>query len=213
VTEIVADQGGMNLGVAAVGDDFNFYFGGSTDFLIKEDGELQFNTAGKQHKIVPQTTSFDIVSENQSDAVELWTGSGRTNATLFVEDTESVFSSETDVTTRYDVILRQNNLTPVNGRAIGVIAWQAENSTSVLEDYAIMEGEMSVVTAGSEQGRWRVGVQVNSVAGIVGLELIGVSTAIRFGAFGVTPVVQQVVAGGASVATVITALKNLGWFV
>jgi len=211
ITSIEADQGGMNLGVAAVSDVFDFYFGGGSDLQVKEDGELQFNTAGKQHKIVPQSTSFDIVSENQADEVELWSGSGRTNASVFVGDQESVFATENDVVTKYDITIQQRHTTPAAGRVIGDVSWEAENTSSALTEYATIEGESSVVTAGAEQGRLRFGVQVNSVTGVVGLELIGVSTTLRMGFFGVTPVIQQ--SPAATSAAIITALEALGLFV
>jgi len=212
ITSIEADQGGMNLGVAAVSDVFDFYFGGGSDLQVKEDGELQFNTPGRQHKIVPQATSFDIVSENQADEVELWSGSGRTNASLFVGDGESVFASENDVVTKYDITIQQRHTTPAAGRVIGDVSWEAENTSSALTEYATIEGESSVVTAGAEQGRLRFGVQVNSVTGVVGIELIGVSTALRMGFFGTTPVIQQSVASD-TLANLYTALRNYGWIV
>lgn len=210
-TRIAADQGGMNLGVSAGDDEYDFEFGGVSEFKILEDGEIQFNTVGRQHKIVPQSASLDIVSENQADEINLFTGAVRTNKTLEIGDTESVFLTENDQVNQYRLVIRQEHNTPLAGRAIGNLIWSAENTSSINHDYAIQEAESSGITGGSEQGRWRVGVTVNGSIGVVGMELIGVSTALRMGFFGVTPVVKQNPAVNST--AIHAALQALGFFV
>lgn len=211
-TRIVGDQGGMGLGVAAGDDDFDFFFGGVSEFKILEDGEINFNSVGKRHKIIPQGTSLDINTENQSDNILLKTGGGRTNENLLIGDTDAIFKTENDQIGQYRLVIRQEHNTPAAARPIGNLIWSAENTSSINVDYVTQEGESSVVTGGSEQGRWRVGVMVNGSVGVVGIELIGVSTALRMGIFGVTPVVRQSVASD-TLANLYTALRNYGWIV
>jgi len=94
IAAIWQNTGGMNFQTGNVGDDFDFQFAGGSDLLIKEDGELQFNTVGKQHKIVPNVSSLDIVAENETDSVKLITGTGRDNESLRCGDLSSSFKNE-----------------------------------------------------------------------------------------------------------------------
>ena len=211
---IWATSFGLHFGSAATTKYISFALGGTIQLQLDEDGELLWNNDG--HKIVPQGTSFQILSANSGDTIQFWNGTGRSNATLQISDTTTTWLTKTADVQAVLLQLIQNNNTPADGRTLGNIDFIAENSSSVDEIYGRISVSSQDITAATEDGLMQFGVMSGGVL-VVPIQFEGNNDATSdggaLGFFGVTPVARQVVAGGASVATVITALKNLGLFI
>ena len=213
VTQIRGDQGGMNLGVAASNDAFDFFFGGSSKFSLIEDGEMNWVTDG--HKIVPQATSLDIVAGG-SGAVELWPGSSRSNEGLIVQDANSIFKNSTSGSA-YQLLIQYSNATTTGQPAIGNIGFQAEDSANVQSAYAGIVTAIDDDTSTSRDGRMQLVVANGHGAAARGvtqitpvIDIQGGNGSEKLGFFGATPVVQQTIPAGATLSQVVTALRNLG---
>ncbi|MDC3257185.1 hypothetical protein OAU44_00255 [bacterium] len=210
---IVGDSGGIQYNVPT-GDYHKFMINGQEEGINIGEDEIEFGHSGRQHKITVNGTAIQVISENQTDSVELTTGSSRTNPTLDINNETATFKTQTDEAQNYKLQITQNHNTPFNTRTIGDIEFLAENTSSVDTVYAIISSSSQNVTNGSENGLLQLGVVSNGGAyALSGMDIEGSSTGLKIGFFGESPVVQQSVSNSASVATVITALKNLGLFV
>ena len=210
---IVGDSGGIQYNVPT-GDYHKFMINGQEEGINIGEDEIEFGHSGRQHKITVNGTAIQVISENQSDSVELITGSSRSNPTLDLNNETATFKTQTNEAQNYKLQITQNHDTPFNTRTIGDIEFLAENTSSVDTVYAIISSSSQNVTNGSENGLLQLGVVSNGGAyALSGMDIEGSSVGLKIGFFGESPVVQQSVASFASVATVITALKNLGLFV
>ena len=221
ITRIVADTGGMNLGVAATNDAFDFFFGGVRHLSILEDGELQWRSSGKLHKIVPQPGSLDIVAELESNSVKLITGTGRTNENVLVQDLNVIIENETTDTVPMDLLLRYSNATTTGQPAIGNIGAEAEDSANVFSAYAAIVTAIENDLSTSRDGRMQLVVAQNNAAASRGMgQLSGIGFDIQGGAalkiafFGVTPVIRPDITGSrggnVALADLLTSLDGLG---
>lgn len=154
---ILADGGGMNY-LALNSGTHDFYIDGNARIRFTEDGEINWLESGRLHAIIPQALSLDIVVQNQTDSVELWTGAGRTNETLRVSDQATVWLTETDTVQAVLLQLIQNHNTPADFRTIGNIDFMAENSVSVNQIYARISASSQDVTDATEDGLLQLGV-------------------------------------------------------
>jgi len=217
-SQITADPGGMNFGVAAADDRFEFWNGGVAQFAILEDGELNFLASGKLHKIIPQPSSLDIVAELESNSVKLITGTGRTNENVQVNDLNVIFKTETTDTQPFELLMRYSNPTTSGQPAIGNIGAEAEDSANVFSAYAAVVTAIENDLSTSRDGRMQLVVAQNNSAASRGMgQLSGIGFDIQGGAalkiafFGVTPVTRR--SPSATSAAIITALEQLGLFV
>lgn len=208
---ILADSGGMNYLSLSTGSH-DFYMDGNARIRFTEDGEIEWLQSGRQHSIVPQATSLNIIAQNETDSIELWTGSGRTNETLRVSDVATVWLTETDDTQAVLLQLIQNHNTPADFRTIGNIDFMAENSSSVDEIYGRISVSSQDVSAGTEDGLLQLGVMsAGTLVSAIDMEG-GTSDAngSKIGFFGETPVVQQVLSATPTAAQISAVLEALG---
>ena len=218
IAAIWQNTGGMNFQTGNVNDDFDFQFAGGSDLLIKEDGELQFNTVGKQHKIVPNTSSLDLVAELETDSVKLIPGTGRVNEALRCGDLSASFKNEpTD--SAYEMFVENTVAITTGQPAIGGIGFRADNVANNARAYAGMVGAIEDDTTASRDGRMQLVVANNdgetaqTLGGLTGIGFdIQGGVALKIGFFGVTPVVKQSVASD-TLANLYTALRNYGLIV
>tara|TARA_R110000824_G_scaffold320473_2_gene507460 strand:+ start:3108 stop:4913 length:1806 start_codon:yes stop_codon:yes gene_type:complete len=211
---IIGTTGGIEYNVPS-GDKHKFLIAGQEEGINIDEDEIEFAKSGRQHRISVNGSAIQIVAQNQSDSVELTTGTSRTNPTIDVNDTTTTFRTTTTETTDYRIQIIQNNNTPANFRTISNIDFMAENSSSVDTEYARISASSNNITNGAEDGLLQLGV-VSDGTLVSGIDIEGGtsgSSGAKIGFFGESPVVQQTVSSSASVATVITALKNLGLFV
>ncbi len=215
-TQIEGDQGGMNLGVALSSKAFGFFFGGVEHLSILEDGEINWKASGKQHKIVPQSLSLDIVAESESDNINLITGSGRDNETLRVGDLTASFKNEPPDSV-YELYV-QNTVAITTGQpAIGAMGFVADNVANNARAYAGMVGAIEDDTTAGRDGRMQLVVANNdgdtaqTIGGLtgIGFDIQSDAGTMKIGFFGVTPVVKQNIVTE-NLANLYTALKNYG---
>lgn len=174
---IVADAGGIIYNVPS-GDVHTFQIAGNDSVIIDED-EIRFTT-GRAHKIVAGPTAIQIISENLTDDIQLFTGAARSNVTVLIEDLKTSFFTDNTETVAYALQIVQNNDTPVDLRTIGNIDFIAEDSTSIDTIYARISASSQDVTNTSEDGLLQLGVvkagvltagiDIESVAGVVELD-------------------------------------------
>ncbi len=172
---------------------------------------------------MPQAAGFQFISSNTNDTIQFWNGTARSNATIQVQNLLTLLRTTSAATAGYQLFFRYDQGTTTGQPDIGTLAWEAEDSLNNFKPYAMITAQIEDDTSTSRDASLFLGVASESNAAVsnplnlpVGIQIQGGGTGavgVKIGAFGVTPVIQQVVAGGASVATVITALKNLGWFV
>ena len=209
---IVSDAGGMILNVPA-GDIFTFQLAGNDNIIFDED-EIRFQS-GRAHKIVAGPTAIQIISENLTDDIQLFTGASRSNVTVLVEDLKTSFFTDNTETVAYALQIVQNNDTPAVFRTIANIDLIAENSISVDTIYARISASSQNVTSTTERGLLQLGV-VSGGTLIAGIDIEGSASSgandALIGFFGETPVVQQSVASD-TLANLYTALRNLGLIV
>ena len=209
---IYHDSTNMTFNVPT-GDGFSWYVNGSSIWTMETDGTLQCNISGKLHRIDVQATSLQLLTESTTDQVELWTGTSRSNATFTVDDIGIEFLTTTTSISTLTFDMIQNNDTPAIGRVISLIRGIAENSVSTNIAYANIEfGCSSVagsITSTTENGYLDFYLKSNG-SDLTFLQLEGSSSGRKIGFFGVAPVVQQTVPVGATLAQVVTALRNLG---
>jgi len=212
--QIISDTGGMVFNVPA-GDRYEFNISGSPNGITIEEDRIEFLTTGRQHRIDVTGTSINILSENITDSVEIWTGTGRTNATIDVNSTTTTFLTQTSDVQAVLIQLIQNNNTPADFRTIGNIDFMAENSASSNEIYARVSASSQDVTSATEDGLLQLGV-ISGGTLVSGIDIEGSSSGgandALIGFFGESPVVQQNVASD-TLANLYTALRNLGLIV
>jgi hypothetical protein len=212
--QIISDAGGMIFNTPA-GDRYEFNISGSPNGIAIEEDRIEFLTSGRQHRIDATGTSINILSENTGDSVEIWTGTGRTNATIDINSTTTTFLTQTSDVQAVLIQLIQNNNTPADFRTIGNIDFMAENSASSNEIYARVSASSQDVTSGTEDGLLQLGV-ISGGTLVSGIDIEGSSSSgsndALIGFFGETPVVQQSVASD-TLANLYTALRNLGLIV
>jgi len=210
--QIIADGGGMIFNTPA-GDRYEFNISGSPNGIAIEEDRIEFLTSGRQHRIDATGSSINILSENISDSVEIWTGTGRTNVTIDINSAATTFLTQTSDVQAVLIQLIQNNNTPFNFRTIANIDFMAENSVSSNEIYARVSASSQNVTSGIENGLLQLGVVSGGVL-ISGIDIEGsgsggVNDAL-IGFFGEPPVVQQQLDSNPSNTEISTALRNLG---
>jgi len=216
VNEIYATATGTVINTPD-GDALRHSIDGSTNITFDED-EIVFRS-GRAHKISATLTSLQLISDLETEPVEIWTGSSRTNATITVNNTTTTWLSEATDVADVRIQLIQNNDTPVNDRTLANIDFMAENSASSNEIYARVSASSKVVTSGDEDGLIQLGVMSGGTL-VAGLDIEGSSNGgtndALIGFFGVTPVAQQIISGGNALAR-LTAIENglaaLGLFV
>ena len=216
-TQIRGDQGGMNLGVAALSDAFDLFFAGSTNLRFEED-RIQFSKTGRLHRIDANGPDITILSELETDSVNLTTGTGRTNETVNVTDLFTFFKNETTDTTPYEIVVRYNNGTTIGQPAIGNLGFEAEDSGNTFRSYAGIVTAIDDDTSTNRDGRMQLVVAdgnstAQSTTGAltgIGLDIRGGSGTLKMGFFGATPVAQPNPA--VSAAAIHAALVSLGIF-
>lgn len=195
------------------GYNFAYYSAGSKILTLEDDGTLQWNIAGKSHRIDVQATAMQILTEATTDLVEFWTGTSRSNATMAINDAGVDFLTTTSSTLAITFDLIQNNDIPALGRQISIFRGVAENSASVDTAYTTIEfgceSAAGSITSTTENGYMDFYLKSAGADQTV-LYLGGSSSGRKIAFFGVTPVVQQTVPVGATLAQVVTALRNLG---
>ena len=212
--QIISDAGGMIFNTPA-DDRYEFNISGSPNGIAIEEDRIEFLTSGRQHRIDVTGTSINILSQNITDSVEIWTGTTRTNETVDFNSETTTFLTQTDDVQAVLIQLIQNNNTPADFRTIGNIDFMAENSASSDEIYARVSASSQNTTSATEDGLLQLGVisggTLVSGIDIEGSNSGGVNDAL-IGFFGETPVVQQSVASD-TLANLYTALRNLGLIV
>ena len=192
-------------------DRYEFNISGSPNGIAIEEDRIEFLTSGRQHRIDATGLSINILSENITDSVEIWTGTGRTNATIDINSETTTFLTQTSDVQAILIQLIQNNNTPADFRTIGKIDFIAENTASSDEVYARISASSQDVTSTTEDGLLQLGV-VSGGTLVASIDMEGDSAGgSLIGFFGVTPVAQQ--SPAANSAAIITALENLGLFV
>ena len=208
---IVADATGIKYNVPT-GDYHRFMINGQEEGINIGEDEIEFGQSGRQHKITVNGTAIQVISENQTDSVELITGSSRTNPTLDVNNETATFKTQTDETQNYKLQITQNHNTPSNTRTIGDIEFLAENTSSVDTVYGIISSSSQNVTNGTEDGLLQLGV-VSAGTLVSAIDIEGgtsASTGAKIAFFGSSPVLRQTIPSGATLSQVVTALRNLG---
>jgi len=210
INAIWADAGGINIQALASDDTIDFKLGTAIQLRIDEDGELLWVLDG--HKIVPQATSFQILSSAQTDAIQLWTGTSRTNATIEVNDTTTTWLTGTGDTTAVLIQLIQNNNTPVDSRTLANIDFMAENSVSVNQIYGRISVSSQDVTDATEDGLMQLGVMsAGTVVSAMDMEGgTSSSDGAKISFYGQTPVARQTLSATPTNTEISTVLRNLG---
>jgi len=106
--------------------------------------------------------------------------------------------------------LFHNSTSPAIGDLIGIITFNANNSSAFIEPYGEIKTVITDETAGSEDGAMEFSIANASVLSKI-IEIGASGGNDRLGFFGVAPVVQQ--SPAANSAAIITALESLGLFV
>ena len=217
LNNIISDSGGTRLNVPT-GDSLEFVINGTTNMTFSED-EIEFQ-AGRAHVISATNTSLQLLSENQSDSVQFWTGTGRTNETIFVGDTTVSLLTEQDQVQASLLQLIQNNNTPADDRTIANLDFMAENSASANEIYTRISGTSIDITSGTEDGQLQLGV-VSGGTLIAPIQIEGNNDATSdgglLGFFGSSGDSKNTVTGSrggnAALASLLTALEDYGLIV
>ena len=208
---IWVDSGGMNLQAGNLSDTIDFRLGANIELRLEEDGELTWIQDG--HKIIPQSTAFQIISSSTTDRIELTNGTGSTNAIVTIENTRTTWRTQTNSTEAYALQLIQNNNSPADFRTIVNIDMIAENSSSVDTIYARISASSQDFTAATEDGLLQLGI-VSGGTLISGIDIEGSSSGgandALIGFFGETPVAQQQLDATPTTTEISTALRNLG---
>jgi len=211
-TSIVTQSSGVVYNTTS-DDDHQFYIGGDALGIGIEEDRIQFLTSGRQHRIDVTATSINILSQNVADSVEIWTGTGRTNATIDVNSETTTFLTQTGDTQAILIQLIQNNNTPANSRTIGNIDFMAENTVSSNEIYARVSASSQDVTSTTEDGLLQLGV-ISGGTLVSGIDIEGSGSGgandALIGFFGETPVVQQQLDVSPTTTEISTVLRNLG---
>jgi len=207
----VSDSFGIKYNVPS-GDFHTFFINGITSVRIQED-EIRFTLSGRQHRISATSTALQLVSELETDTVQIFTGASRTNATIQVSDVATTWLTETDDVQAVLLQLIQNNNTPAPFRTLGNIDFMAENTISNDTVYARVSASSQNITSTSENGLLQLGV-ISGGTLVSGIDIEGSGSGgindALIGFFGVSPVAQQSPAPNS--AAIITALENLGLF-
>ena len=169
-----------------------WYFEGAENIRLAED-EIQFMTSGHSHKLSSTITALQLQASATADSIELLTGSARTNPTITVDDTETVFATGTAQTNSYVLKLLQNHDTPTTNRTIGSLEGWAENDGSTDTLYGRIEfSTAGSIAAGDEAGRIQLEVRTNgSFVNVMEFAGDNTSTTGKIGVFGTTEVDQQ----------------------
>lgn len=207
---IVSDTGGTRYNVPT-GDTHTFLINGNASVLIDVD-EIQFALSGRQHKITASANALQLVSENESDAVEIITGGSRTNPTIEVNDTTTTWLTETDDTQAVLLQFIQNNNTPADFRTIANLDFMAENSSSSNEIYARISSSSQDITNATEDGLLQLGVMSAGTL-ISAMDMEGGTSAtdgalISF--YGQSTVARQTLSASPTTTQISTVLRNLG---
>jgi len=182
-----------------------------TDTVIIDEDEIRFQ-AGRAHKIVATGSELQLVTENSVDDLVIFTGSGRSNATIRVEDDALILLTTTTTTNVPQIRIIQNNNTPADSREIGDLIFIAEDTASVDRAYAGLLAFSLTVSSTDIQGGLQLVVASNNLEEQVGIAIFGDTTSnIPFiGFFGANPVAQQQLDADPTNAEISTALRNLG---
>jgi hypothetical protein len=211
--QIIANSGGLVLNVPA-GDRYEFLTSGSIDSggVIIGENEIAFGQNGREHQILAQSSALQLIAENTSDEIELFTGASRTNLTMLVSTLVTEWQTETNQTGAYRLRLLQNHDTPATNRAIGSLEGYAENDSSSNILYGRLEfSTADSVAAADEAGRVQIEIRTNgSFVNMMEFEGSSSSSAGKIGVFGTSAVEQQSVASD-TLANLYTALRNYGW--
>jgi len=204
---ILADSGGMNYNSLNSGSH-DFYMNGNARIRLAEDGEIEWLESGRLHSIIPQATSLDLKTQNQSDDIIIFHGS-KSNATWNFGDLITTYKTSTTELNPLNLQFFQNNDTPATNRVIVRIEGYAENSISTDTLYSRVEFSTATsITNGSENGRIQLEVRTNG-AFANAFEVVGHVDGLKMGFFGVSEVVQQSVASD-TLANLYTAMRNYG---
>jgi len=191
VTSIRADTLGMNFGVPDVGDTYDFFFNGVSSLQIKEDGELQFNSSGKRHKIVPQTTSLDIVAELATDNVEITNAPRAFKIAEFGDFLTRFRTKSTTDTSPYELLFKFENLAPegLTDPNIANITWEGVNSVDTVKTYVQIQAGIDDATATSEDGFFEIFI-LNDDSLVKHLDLDASGGNLRMGFYGTAAIAQ-----------------------
>jgi len=218
-SEITAGPLGLNLGAAASNDFISFYYAGVESFRFEED-RISNVASGSQHNIQFNGSNLAIITENDTDEIIFQTGSARSNINMQIGDVTTLFETDQTETQNYTLLIRQNNDTPANDRTIGEIVFQAEDTTSVNTDYAIISATSHVVTNGSEDGQLQIGPKSGgTLLGMFNLRGNNDNTSDggEMGFFGSNGTSKQTITGSRSsnvaLADLLTSLANMGLIV
>jgi len=208
----------LNIGAAVATDTISLWFAGVEKIEFQDDRISSVGT-GALHNIQFNATNLAFTTENESDPILFQTGTGRTNVTAQLSDLSLLLLTETDDTQNYTVIIRQNHDTPANDRTIGDIVFQAEDTASNNQDYAIISSSSHIVTSGSEDGQLQLGpVSGGTLLGMFNLRGNNDATSDggEMGFFGSNGTSKQTITGSrnsAALADLLTSLANMGLIV
>lgn len=219
---VAVDAGGTTWNVPT-GDSWVYSINGTDNITLSED-QIDFQT-GRAHRISATNTSLQLLSENISDSVQIWPGTGRSNEALIVQDLNSIFKSAASGTDTYELLVRYSNATTTGQPAIGNIGTEAEDSANVFSAYAGIATAIEDDTSTSRDGRMQLVVADGNTAATrglgqlsgVGLDIQGNNGALKIGLFGVTPVVRPTITGSrggnAALADLLTKGAGVGYWI
>jgi len=208
---IIADTGGMILNTPS-GDRFEFNINGQPVGIAIDEEEIQFLTSGRQHKFSATATALQIIAENETDAVEIWTGASRTNATIEVNDTTTTWLTETDDVQAILLQLIQNNDTPADSRTLTNLDFMAENSVSANQIFGRISVSSQDITDATEDGLMQLGVMSAGTL-VSAMDMEGgtsSSDGAKISFYGQTPVARQTLSATPTNTELSTVLRNLG---
>ena len=205
---IVSDAGGTIINVPT-GDELTFAINGVDNINFAED-EIRF-ASGRAHTITAGGTSLSINSENSGDSIDLFTGAGRSFATIEVEDflTRLNTKSTTD-TSPYDLRFNFRHTAPegLSDPNIGNISWEGNDSLDNLTTYVQIQAGIDDATNASEDGFFEVWVASNgTIAKVLDIDASGGS--VRMGFYGTAAIAKQT-GVAVSAAGIHAALVSLG---
>ena len=215
-TQITGDTGGMNLGGASAGSIISMWYGGNERIQFKED-RIEWVEAGIGHEWRANSSSFEMLTANESDDINFWTGTGRTNRTMRVDDLLIDLESETTDTSPMELrfFFRNTNPGGLSDPDFGRIKFIGEDSANNFDVFALLTGGQIDDTSASEVGfsQWGI-VTDGALAAVITIEGQTSSTTIgKLGFFNKanlgSPVVQQSV-GSDTLANLYTAMRNYG---
>jgi len=209
VNNIVADANGTMINTPT-GDTLKHTINGVDNIIFDED-EIRFSS-GRAHSIQATPTTLQIISELETDTVEIWNGGGRTNATIQINDTTTTWLTETDDIQAVLLQLIQNHDTPADFRTLGNIDFMAENSVSVNQIYARISASSQDITDATEDGLLQLGVMSAGTL-VSAIDMEGGSSdanGAKIGFYGEATIAQQVLAASPTAAQISTVLEALG---